>query len=69
MKTTGMVTRFTGSGGWPSGSRAAVLYPRRAKALLVPDVPGVYRVCLVVSDGFMNSAPCAASITVIGVRK
>jgi len=47
----------------PAGSAAALTGEATARPMLTPDVPGVYAVSLVVSDGMSNSEPAVTSVT------
>jgi hypothetical protein len=47
----------------PAGSAAVPVNPSSATATLTPDVPGIYVVELVVSDGMLSSAPDNVVVT------
>ncbi len=49
----------------PSGSTASIISPTSALASFRADVPGTYRAELVVSDGELNSAVAAHTLTVV----
>jgi beta propeller repeat protein len=49
----------------PEGSAAAIFEPTAAVTTFVPDLPGLYVVQLVVSDGMFNSDPSTIQVQVI----
>ncbi|MCS6800188.1 MAG: hypothetical protein NZ898_16980, partial [Myxococcota bacterium] len=46
----------------PAGSRAQITDPSRANPAFIPDVPGRYRLDVVVSDGVMSSKPAVLEV-------
>jgi CBS domain-containing protein len=49
----------------PSGSTAALTFPNSSFSHLIPDLPGIYTAQLIVNDGFADSTPDEALITIV----
>ncbi len=53
---------------WPAGSTAELDNPTVDKPCLTTDLPGTYKVSLIVNDGTVDSAPSTAEAAVISYR-
>jgi hypothetical protein len=52
----------------PSGSTATLTHAGTAQAILVPDVPGTYKVTLTVSDFLGAGAPVSVTVTALPIQ-